>query len=272
MTGPSLPTPRLRTLAKSIYDFEAAGSRRNTGTGSRREGDRFEELVLDFWEALADYTVTQSAGRTRLRGPSNSSWARLDYEDRSLYLPARSVALPQSATSEDSRWLGLRYAVSDLIATFPGAEEAVSRYGPDTGPFSGEAYPTIYERRKTTFDGAILLVEKDVLREKILLEYKTAKSTKGHAIDGNAHERLSFQILQYLEVATRYSACSFAVIVNGAFTKYRNKYHVNFRVQADRLRVFRWFDMEYLTTVSEYTRLAGGLCEWLFAGRSRKGP
>ena len=187
-----------------------------------------------------------------------------------MYLPAHPGASAPSVPSEDSRWLNLRYAVSDLIATFPGTEEAVSRYSPDTGPFSDEAYPAIYEKRKTAFDGAIVLVEQDVLREKILLEYKTAKSTKGHAIDGNAHERLSFQILQYLEVATRYSACSFAVIVNGAFTKYRNKYHANFHVQADRLRVFRWFDMEYLATVSEYARLVDGLCEWLFVGRCRK--
>ena len=224
---------------------------------------------MEFWEALADYAVEQKACRSRLRGPSNSGWTRLDYEDRSLYLPGKSGA-SVSVTAEDSRWLDLRYAVSDSVATFPGTEEAVNRYGPDTGPFSGEAYPTIYERRKTAFDGAIVLVDQDVLREKILLEYKTAKSTRGYAIDGNAHERLSFQILQYLEVATRYSACSFAVIVNGAFTKYRNKYHVNFRVQADRLRVFRWFDMEYLATVSEYSRLVDGLCGWLFAGRARK--
>lgn len=270
MTGLSLPTRRLKALADSIYDLEAAGSRSNTGTGSRREGDRFEELVLAFWEALADYAVEQHAFRTRLRGPSNSGWTRLDYEDRSLWLPGNSGASVRAADPRDSRWLDLRYAVSDLVATFPGTEEAVSRYGPDTGPFSGEMYPTIYERRKTAFDGAIVLVERDVLREKILLEYKTAKSTRGIAIDGNAHERLSFQILQYLEVATRYSACSFAVIVNGAFTKYRNKYHVNFRVQADRLRVFRWFDMDYLATVSEYTRLVDGLCGWLFEGRSRK--
>lgn len=121
----------------------------------------------------------------------------------------------------------------------------------------------------TSFDDTVVMVEAGVLREKLLLEYKTAKSSKGRQIDGNAHERLSFQVMQYLEAATRYTKCSFVVIANGAFIRYKNKYHVNFRVQADRLRNFAWFSMEHVCSAREYERLLGGLLVWLLEGTSR---
>ena len=271
MTGSFvLPTPELRRLAQEIYDFEASRSRKKTGTGSRREGKKFEKLVAKLWGALAEYCEQRGAAATPVRGPSKSNWTRLDLASRSLYLPAPPDAYVGATPEEEVRWLDLKYSVSDLVGAFPGTEEAVERYSPDIGPYSGLEYPAIYANRSTSFDGAIVMEEDGVLLEKILLEYKSAKSTKGSSIDGNAHERLSFQILQYLEIAPRYSACSMAVIANGAFTKYRNKYHVNFRVQADRLRVFRCFDMEYLATVSEYGGFLVRLCEWLVTGRPRR--
>lgn len=121
----------------------------------------------------------------------------------------------------------------------------------------------------TGFDDTIVMVETGVLREKLLLEYKTAKSSRGRQIDGNAHERLSFQVMQYLEVATRYTRCSLVVLANGAFVRYRNKYHVNFHVQADRLSNFAWFSMEHACTVAEYTSFLAGLLSWLFEGTPR---
>lgn len=108
------------------------------------------------------------------------------------------------------------------------------------------------------------------MREKILLEYKTAKSSKGRQIDGNAHERLSFQIMQYLEVATRYTKCSLMVLANGAFIRYRNKYHVSFHVQAERLKNFAWFSMEHACTAPEYTCFLTGLLAWLFDGTTQE--
>jgi hypothetical protein len=101
------------------------------------------------------------------------------------------------------------------------------------------------------------------------MEYKTAKSSAQRQIDGNAHERLSFQIMQYLEVATRYTKCSLMVMANGAFIRYRNKYHINFHVQADRLTNFSWFSMEHACTASEYARFLSGLLCWLFEGTPR---
>lgn len=125
----------------------------------------------------------------------------------------------------------------------------------------------MYAGKTTSFDDSILLVEGGVLREKMLLEYKTAKSSEDTAIDGNVHERLSFQVMQYLEAATRYTKCSLVVIANGAFACYPNKYHVNFNIQADRLANFAWFSMQYLCTKETYLRFADGLLEWLKRGK-----
>lgn len=128
----------------------------------------------------------------------------------------------------------------------------------------------MYSGLTTKFDDTIVLEEAGVLREKLLLEYKTAKSSKGTQIDGNAHERLSFQVMQYLEVATRYTKCSLIVITNGVYVRYRNKYHVNFHVQADRLSNFAWFAMDHACTQPEYLGLADSLTQWLFTGRPRR--
>lgn len=129
----------------------------------------------------------------------------------------------------------------------------------------------MYKALKTTFGGTVLLTENGALIEKILILYKTAKSTKDEKIDGNAHERLSFQIMQYLEAAKRYPRCSLVVIANGAYVKYENKYHVNFHVQADRLnKHFSWFKMEFACTSAEYERFLESLLAWLFDGVKRE--
>jgi hypothetical protein len=161
------------------------------------------------------------------------------------------------------------FPVSELVAKYPTETEAIRRYAPEAGPFAGTQYPSIYSGLMTKFDDTVVLEQDGLLREKLLLEYKTAKSSSRRQIDGNAHERLSFQVMQYLEVATRYTKCSLVVIANGAFVRYRNKYHVSFHVQADRLANFAWFSMEHACSVPEYRRLMSGLLSWLFEGRPR---
>lgn len=46
--------------------------------------------------------------------------------------------------------------------------------------------------------------------------------------------------------------------------RYRNKYHVNFHVQADRLSNFGWFNMDYVCGRDEYVKFAESLQSWLF--------
>jgi len=191
-------------------------------------------------------------------------------DDRVVWLPVPGGA-GKKADERVQEWLRPVFPVGELVDAFPGRAEVIQSYSPTRGPYAGQNYPEMYSRLTTDFDDGILLVEGDVLREKILLEYKTAKSTEGTALDGNVHERLSFQIMQYLEAATRYTKCSLVVMANGAFIRYRNKYHVNFKVQAERLRSFAWFSMQYLCTREGYVGFADDLLTWLGRGAASEG-
>lgn len=269
MTSPQLDA-RTHALARSMEDFEATESVANTGTGSRREGEGFERLVGDFWEAVREAAVTAGASCTFVAGVGNHRWAKLTREGRALYLPNNPHRPVSDPNAQPTRWLEVAFNVSELIASFPGEAEAIRRYAPDIGQYAGSDYPAMYSGLSTKFDDTVVLEEGNALKEKILLEYKTAKSSKHRQLDGNAHERLSFQIMQYLEVATRYSRCTLMVMANGAFAKYRNKYHPNFHVQADRLRTFAWFTMDHICTMRDYSDFVAGLLGWLHAGTDRR--
>lgn len=268
---PSL-APSAAPLMDSMESFEASGSQENTGTGSRREGEGFEHLVRELWAAFSLAAQGEGATAVAVKGAGADAYTQLSVGSRVLYVPATATGHEVVASENTLKWLTVTFKVSSLLEAFPGEKEVIARYAPETGPYAREQYPRIYENMRTHFDDSLLLVENGVLKEKILLEYKTAKSTKGISIDGNAHERLSFQIMQYLEVATGYPRCSLAVITNGAFIRYRNKYHANFQVQADRLSNFCWFKMEYLCSAPEYARFLSGLLTWLVDGTaSREG-
>lgn len=255
------PTEEMQDIASSIENFEASASIANTGTGARREGDKFEALVTSLWLSLIEWLESEGALLATVT-TSTGHWTRVSKGSRSLYLPASSRRSTRRHEVPEN-WTRLDYLVEHLVSAYPGEADAIKRYAPKEGPYAGCCYPEMYRGLSTTFDDLIILEESGVLREKILLEYKTAKSSRGRQIDGNAHERLSFQIMQYLEVATRYPRCSFVVIANGAFARYRNKYHVNFHIQADRLSNFSWFKMEYLCTVPEYARFVDRLVRWI---------
>lgn len=250
--------------------FEATESVANTGTGSRREGAGFERLIGELWEAVRVHAVGNGADCTFVCGSGKRRWARLAVGDRVMYLPNNCEAPLSNPDAQPSRWLEVTFPVSEMVASFPSEAEAIEKYAPETGPYAGQEYPKIYSGMTTKFDDTIVLERSGVLHEKLLLEYKSAKSSRNSRIDGNAHERLTFQVMQYLEVATRYTRCSFTVLANGAFAKYRNKYHVSFHVQADRLANFSWFNMEHACTVNEYNRFVAGLFQWLFDGTPRE--
>ncbi|MEQ1933165.1 MAG: hypothetical protein ABL962_04715 [Fimbriimonadaceae bacterium] len=252
-------------ILKRIFDYEATASVANTGTGSRREGEGFEKLMTDFWSQVADLVKARSDHVSVVRH-GNRKWWCLKNGCRSLYLPCHVDASLSDADTSEHRWLDLVFPVQDLVAGYPGTSEAIDRFAPEVGPFAGSKYPSLHSGLSTKFDDTILLVADGVLVEKILLEYKTAKSSTGRQIDGNAHERLSFQTMQYLEVAPRYTRCSFLVMTNGAFVKYRNKYHVSFHIQAERLRNFAWFNMTHVCTPAEYQQSVAKLLAWFDTG------
>lgn len=244
-----------------MFEFEAAGSRANTGAGGRQEGAGFEKLVRRWWDAVSEDLV-QSGALPTVFDQSGKRWVRLSHPSgRAIILPAPTAPAP-AASGHEVRWLETHYKTESLVEAF-GQPDLVAGYAPEIGPFSGSNYSQIYRGLETQFDDTIVLEDNGILREKILLEYKSAKSTAGTQIDGNAHERLSFQMMQYLEIATRYTKCSFIVLANGAFVRYRNKYHVNFHMQADRLRNFAWFNMDHACTPAEFARLHTRLRNWL---------
>lgn len=259
-------TAKVRRIAGEMEAFEASESVANTGTGARREGAKFELLLAGLWREVVHLCGAAGASSTELNGDGSRWYCRLRVEERELILPLGRREERGPAT----RWLETHFDVTQLVTAYPGMGEAVARYAPSTGPFAAARYPGMFDGLSTRFDDTIVLVKGDILQEKILLEYKTAKSSKGVQIDANVHERLSFQMMQYLEAATRYPRCSLVVFANGAFVRYRNKYHVNFHVQADRLANFRWFSMEHACTASEYTKFVEGLIGWLFCGRDRE--
>ena len=254
------PTQQLARIAARLENFEASASRPNTGTGSRREGDQFEHIGRTFWSALASYLASHGAHLAHT-SIGRRTWTRITMRSRSLYLPVHHQKA-REPHGVPELWLRLKYPISDIVEAYPGQHEAIKRYAPSRGPFAGPRYPNMYEGLSTTFDDAILLEEAGILREKILVEYKTAKSSKRRQIDGNAHERLSFQIMQYLEIATRYPRCTLVVLTNGAFVRYRNKYHVSFHIQRDRMAAFSWFRMEYLCERRDYARFVRRLIDW----------
>ena len=270
MSKPS-SSPEISSLLKQMEQFEATESRANTGTGARREGSKFEVLLASLWVKLGEYCEAQGAQGNDVQGNGSRWYRKLTVDKRDLLLPLgrrQGTAVPNATPP---RWLESEYGVTELVAKFPGVREACARYAPDSGPFAGDDYQQMFDGLSTEFDDTIVLVQDNILHEKILLEYKTAKSSKKVQLDANVHERLSFQMMQYLEAALRYTRCSLAVFANGAFIRYRNKYHVNFHVQADRLANFAWFSMEHLSAQEEYARFADGLVTWLFTGAKRTG-
>ncbi len=258
------PSTDLDKLATQIEKFEADESVPSTGTGSRREGEKFEGLVKRFWDALRVHLecgdVTSEVVEQMVPRRGLCTWSRLSVGSRAVYVPSLATGPPGNAPDG---WLDTSFEVGALVASFPGTGEAIRRYAPDQGRYKSQCYPKMFEKKTTVFDETILFEEDCILKEKMLLEYKTAKSSKGKSLDGNAHERLSFQIMQYLEVATRFPHCSLCVLANGAFVKYENKYHVNFHIQADRLNVFRWFSMFFACTRREYAALVERIVKWL---------
>lgn len=265
---------QLRKVCKELEVFEAGESQRNTGTGKRTDGNDFEKLIEEYWKCVAKLAIEHGAvpkeqvpmspggaGRNRRTGAHR----RYTFGSRSIYLPQ---PYPDASVEIDrnpriGEWLRLSFNVEETARAYPGPDVVREKYAPRGGPYAGDQYWQMFSGMSTNFDDTVVMEDGGVLVEKILFEYKTAKSSKGRCIDGNAHERLSFQVLQYLEVATKFTACRLEVLANGAFKQYKNKYHLGFNQQADRLSSFRWFDMRYRCEAEQYESLAGELLQWL---------
>ncbi len=71
------------------------------------------------------------------------------------------------------RWLETSFSI---FASFASANpDAVSTYPPEIGPYAHGNYPQMFSGLTTKFDDTVVLIENGTLKEKILLEYKSAK-------------------------------------------------------------------------------------------------
>lgn len=264
----------IENILSQIENFEATPTVPKTGTGARQEGRQFEDLINELWDGFATWLAEKTnADLSLTRTSTNEKYWLVEKNNRILVIPAKKLHrhVHQTTRKEETRieeWLAKTFSVSDLVERYPGVE-VLKTFAPPYGRFANEKYPKIYEGLTTRFDDTILLIDQKILHKKILFEYKTGKSSDQNKLDGNAHERLTFQMMQYLEVATKFPQCDFIVIANAAFVRYKNKYHANFRIQAERLKAFRWFFMDYLCFKQEYKKFLNVLVNWI--DRTSKG-
>lgn len=183
-------------ICQQMEAFEASEIRANVPAGGRREGGQFERLVGTLWSQFCELCLAAGA-RKVMRDLDGTTVPCVQVEARQFIAPGRG--------NSRTGWLANTFQTECLIEKYPGRNQAIERYAPMSGNFAGSRYPDMYSGLTTEFDDTLVLIEDGILREKILLEYKTAKSSRGRQIDGNAHERLSFQMMQYLEAATRFT-------------------------------------------------------------------
>lgn len=265
---PSLVREVIDSVANSLARLEAAPSKRGLPAGSARGGRQFEHAMHVAWRSLlkalakagCHLTAASSGDRymTVVSSPTNK---------RRLLLGIKPSALGARVTTKrvdevPPMWAETKYLVSALIEKHLGRGPLpfVPEGPEDSRNFSGPNYPRIFAGKTSEFDFTAVCEEAGTLVEKMLFEYKSAKSTKGITVDGNAHERLSYQTLQYLEIASGAPNISFNVIASSAFVHYHNKYHATFNQQAIRLGdTYRFFVMRFVSSLSEYRRFFGML-------------
>jgi hypothetical protein len=257
---------RLEDIARQLEVFEAKKSVSNTGAGTRRDGRAFEDLMLKFWSSFADYCESKGANLYFVKSAKQGKkiYVVVEHKGRKLVIPAEDSG--QTSVVKYAPWLKRTYTESEILAANADLMPLVAASAPKKGRFAGILYLKMFEKKKTEFDDTYLLIEDDHLVLKGFLEYKTAKSSKGKAADGNAHERLSFQMLQFLEIQPIINAkCRLDVFANGAFVRYENKYHFAFTRQIARLSSAFDFSASYNSAVNDYLERVSELEKWIFA-------
>jgi len=259
-----------------IATYSGGPSLAGVPAGSRSEGALFEQAVATAWTIFAvqiqAVAVVRKVRPARVGQPPavklesrNGPWAIYWNFSDDLAKAARDEVREELPPA----WLERRFLVSDLVEAQlgPGPYPFAPRDSTDSRRYSGDDYPKLFAGKTTNFDFSGALVENGVLREKMLFEYKYAKSSNDDSIDGNAHERLAFQVLQYVEIAMRYPSCSLNVIAAQAFSEHRNKYHPAFNQQAIRLNdTFQQVHFRFAACRSEYIALFDTFAKFLLDG------
>ncbi|MGC8817686.1 MAG: hypothetical protein ACP5PX_07920 [Candidatus Hadarchaeum sp.] len=276
----------LQEIASQIASFEAEESQQNRPAGSASGGSRFEKEVSSGIASLVALLCKENIAipmrvRKELSGPfprrskltgdnvvaveSLSTRRFIVFNLENLVLDQESCPYKGTKTVPDNwlkkaflveEWCDPRIEDIEKIGVIPDEHEGL--------PFAGPAYRQIYRGLKTEFDGVILFVEGDQLLSKTLVEIKSAKSSRRRRIDGNAHERFSYQNLDYVEIGAKYLRTELLLLTNDAYIRYKNKYHTGFAVHALRLgQAFSWYRFSMVSSAGQYLRLFEGWVDWL---------
>lgn len=273
-----LTDPLITQLVHSCADpggIEAGPSEAGRPAGSAPGGADFETEMSDLWLwmlrslAARDGVETEAvvSGATTLAALTNP---KLGTQIVVGFRPDQVFGARAAATTEVPRaWGESRFLVSDLVDWHMGDGQLY--FAPPTAKdsprFHGQLYPQMFQGFNTCFDFNVVLALNGQLMDKMLFEYKSAKSSAGDRLDGNAHERLGFQVLQYLEIANHLGNTSLNVVASSAFARYRNKYHVAFNQQAVRLgNTYATFVMRFASCPTEYAALMSIVAGFLLHG------
>lgn len=255
----------IKSILKAMEDFEGEETKHNIGAGSRVDGKKYEDLISDLWTLVKSFAEQQGATSSIVRNKSRNH-VKLSVKNRSLYIPLYGKHTYDK--KEENSALNLSFFVKDIKDKIDSAHNNTAQdYAPRNGVYAGSNYPKMYEGMQTKFDDTIVFEDNGNVVEKLLLEYKTSKASNGKKLDGNAHERLSFQMCQYANIVQSglYKNCSLVVIGNGAFQRYRNKYHLSFHMQEEMLRKFiPGFSCKFAFSKIEYTDFLVPILSWLF--------
>lgn len=277
----------LMEISRRIASFEDEPSQPGRPAGSATGGSRFEHEVAACIAAFIESTLRHYpfleclwvAFEPTLPFPNRGTNSTPIKNVRALGNPDldRYIVFHFPHLKPEVNCRGIKYVREDWLRRSFLVAEWSDHYLEDIRlrgwipeedlPFGGSRYRQIYENLATNFDGAIAFIEKGRLVNKSLVEAKSAKSSDGAKLDGNAHERFSYQNLEYVEIGALYPSTELLLFTNQAFLKYRNKYHTGFSVHALRLsRAFGWYKFNIISSAEQYYRLVRGWADWLKGG------
>lgn len=260
------------TLGDVIAGYSGGPAIPLTAAGTRGEGREFEAAVKRAWILFAqeiNKVATIHVARPQREGQHDCIKMQGRGGPWAIFFAYSSdmAKFAEGEITEDvpPDWLAKTFLVSDLVGPSPYSFAPPT---PQDSPlYYGENYPKMFEGMTTSFDFSGALVDNGALREKMLWEYKYGKSTDGKRLDGNAHERLGYQVLQYLELAQRFPSCSFNVIASQSFSEFRSKYHAGFNAMGLRLsEMFQQVQFRFAACRSDYIALFDCFAQFLATG------
>lgn len=239
---------RLKTAllhhAEALYDFEAPEVQPGVPAGSRTDYVRFHIFAREFLSELADRLAGEYGGAIFVRR-GKKHWRKIVHGKRACYIPCAAPPFNAICASVP-KWLSAGFSASGPVA-------------PGEGEIAGKI--------NFSFKEVIGLVDEGCPPCRIVIDYVTGKSSKGEKMDGNAHERLSYKILQYVEMLhldALEMQCRLFIFGNGAFVKYSNKFYPSTLMHLERLgALVKRFEAGMAVDVDGYLRLALEIADWL---------